>query len=654
MAFAALGLAIAFTLLNLPAIHFTGRIVSEVGRPGEHLATIFERTQTFFLVLGVALILRHVVAFLRDLVIIRTNEAIQYEVRRDLFGHVVRLSPDFFERRLTGGILAQMLRDAGAVNAFIMAAFITPIADVVTFCAYFAYGLTVSPKLTAVVVGVAPLYVLLFKFTSFRLQLFARRARDEFETMTGHLQERLQGVQEIQLFHAEDRESKRFEEIAGRMRRAGLAQAVWHGFHSGVALLLNSAGPIVVLLVGILEIRAGNMDVGELMAYYVMLGMMYGPISRFIEINTAFRTNLPSLAKVLSFLKTRGEVEEKPDARPLKTPVRGEVELADARFAYPVAPAAPPSSARLVLDGISFKVAPGEKVGIVGPAGCGKTTILKLVTRMIDPLSGGVRVDGQDVKVMTLGSLRQSIAVVTQRPFLFKASIRENILYARPEATEAEVEEAARAAAFHDEVVRSFPHGYDSDVGEAGALLSGGQRQRLAIARAFLKTGAKVLLLDEPTANLDGPNERLVMQALARLAEGRTCIVVAHRLNTLVDSRRIFVLDRGKIAEQGTHAELLAKGGIYSTLWAHWLAEAGAGAPGPGPRPGALGPGPGLAPPARTGTVPAVPVFTPGAPGAPGKPAAPGAPGGPWRGAAEDGPGGSPPGEARRPRDSGS
>ena len=552
----ALVLAVTSSFLTFPNIHYIGKIIEQITRVDPTQSDVMPGIQLMlWLLLGI-FILQQAVSFARDYTITRLNESILLQVRLDIFRHLTQLSPAYYERRLTGGILARIVRDAGAVNAFIMAVLIAPLVDVLTFLACVAYGLYVSPVLVGVVAALVPLYIISFKLTNGKMMFWAKRSRDEFEGLTGHLIERLAGMQEVQLFNAVDQETKLFRDRLARFRLVNVKSAMWQGFAEASGLLLNAVGPLAVLWVSVVLIREGQLNIGEFMEFYLLLGLLYMPVSRFIMVNSVYRVNVPSLAKVIDFLATRSEVTEKPGATTL-TSINGLVEFDGVDFAYRDAPP--------VFNELSLRVAPGEKIGLVGPSGCGKSTVLKLLVRFIDVQSGTVRLDGIDVREVTLASLRDAIGVVSQVPFLFKVSVRENIGYGRPDATFEEIQQAARAANIHDDI-QQFPDAYDTDVGERGVMLSGGQRQRIAIARVLLQD-PRVLLLDEATSALDTESERLVQEAIDRLTKEKTCLIVAHRLSTLASCDRIVVLDQGRIVEQGPMSDLLSRDGLFRRLW---------------------------------------------------------------------------------------
>jgi ATP-binding cassette subfamily B protein len=315
-------------------------------------------------------------------------------------------------------------------------------------------------------------------------------------------------------------------------------------------------GPAVVWLFGGWLAIAGGLTIGTIVAFVAYLGRLYGPASTLAGVQVQIVSAAAVFERIFEYLDMEPEGAEKPNAAVLRN-VRGEIAFEDVHFAY--------IPERAALDGVSFRVSPGQMAAFVGPSGAGKTTITQLVPRFYDPQSGTVRIDGHDVRDVTLASLRENIGIVTQETYLFHDTIESNLRYARPDATEAEVVAAARAANIHD-FIASLPDGYRTIVGERGHKLSGGERQRLAIARVLLKNPC-VLILDEATSALDSANEAAIQAALVPLLEGRTSLVIAHRLSTILGADVIFVVEGGRIVEQGTHGDLLARGGAYARLY---------------------------------------------------------------------------------------
>ncbi|MER3406471.1 MAG: hypothetical protein C4289_15970 [Chloroflexota bacterium] len=328
------------------------------------------------------------------------------------------------------------------------------------------------------------------------------------------------------------------------------------GRQSLINAFLSALGPALVLWYGGAQVINGLLTIGELLAFTTYVARLFGPVSAFANMNVQLQQALAAFDRVQEYLELQTEIRDRPGAIELP-PVRGRIEFRDVSFAY--------SPERPVLKHISFTVEPGQLVALVGPTGAGKSTVVNLIPRFYDPDEGCVRIDGYDLRDVTLSSLRRQIATVDQETFLFNMTILENIRYARPEATFDEVVEAAKAAYLHD-FIMSLPEGYETMVGERGVKLSGGERQRLAIARAILRN-PRILILDEATSSLDSIAESYIQRALEPLMRGRTVIAIAHRLSTILSADKILVLQQGELIESGTHRELLARGGLYAQLY---------------------------------------------------------------------------------------
>jgi ATP-binding cassette subfamily B protein len=478
-----------------------------------------------------------------------------YDLAREQFARLQRRSLLFHKRASVGDLMGRVSVDSWCAYQVVDTLLFAPAHALLTMAVMIFLMARLDVTLTLLAVVVGPLIVVGSLFLGKPLRAAAKLRRQIEVNLQAHIQQTLTGIPVVQAFGQEEREAQRFRLFAESAVRSQQRSAVLGSVSSLSSGLVTVLGSGVILWVGARHVLSGALEIGSILVFLYYLNSLQAQVKVFAGLYATMQNLHPSATRVLEVLEAGPEIAEAPNARPLSE-VRGDVCFERVTTGY--------EPGRPVLNEISFEVRAGRTIAIVGATGAGKTTLVGLLPRFLDPWEGRVLIDGQDIRDVRLKSLRENISLVLQEPFLFAFSIAENIAYGRPEATRAEIESAARAARAHDFVAR-LPEGYDTIIGERGATLSGGERQRLAIARAFLKN-APILILDEPTSSLDPETEQLVLDALQRLMQGRTTFVIAHRLSTVRRADRMVVLRDGRIFETGTHDELLTRDGYYSQL----------------------------------------------------------------------------------------
>jgi ATP-binding cassette, subfamily B, bacterial len=487
----------------------------------------------------------------------RMGQRVMFDLRDTLYRHLQRLSLRFFTETRTGEVLSRVTADVTGVQEVVTTTMSQTLSDLVAVVTTVALMFALDWKLTLICLAILPVFVWPTRVASRVRRRLSREAQAKVADISAHLDETLSvsGVLLTKTFGRQEREIGRFAGL-GRdlmrleVRRAMISQLFWVTLQAFWAV-----APALIYLVGGRAVTAGAMTLGGVVAFVALQNRLFFPLGHLFSVQVQVQGALALFERIFDYLDLPVEVVDHPGATALRV-ARGEVTFDEVRFGY--------GPAREVLRGVSFTARPGTLTALVGPSGAGKTTISYLVPRLFDVGSGAIRLDGQDVRDVTLASVGAAVGVVTQETFLFHATLRENLCYGRPDATEAEMIAAAKAAQIHDHVM-TLPDGYDTLVGERGYKLSGGERQRVAIARVLLK-GSPVVILDEATSALDTAHERLVQRALEPLFAGRTTIAIAHRLSTVLRADQILVLEAGRIVERGTHVELYRHGGRYRQL----------------------------------------------------------------------------------------
>jgi ATP-binding cassette subfamily B protein len=495
---------------------------------------------------------------LRYYLVTRLGERVVADIRRALFDRVLGLSPSFFERILTGEVLSRITTDTTLILSVIGSSVSIALRNSLILVGGLVLLMLTSAKLTGLVLLIVPAVVVPIVVLGRRLRVLSRENQDWIASSSGSASEALSSVQTVQAFTHEAQTRAAFGEVTEKSFQSAKTRIQTRALMTAIVIFLVFAGIVGVLWMGARDVRAGLMTPGELIQFVIYAVMVAGSVGALSEIWGELQRAAGATERLVELLNATDPVVDPDVPKSLPRPVRGEILFDDVTFRYP---ARPDTSA---LAGVTLHVAPGETVALVGPSGAGKTTILQMLMRFYDPQQGGVSIDGIDLRDMMRTDFRHAISMVPQDPVIFAASARDNIRFGRPEATDAEVEAAARAAAAHD-FIMALPQGYDSYLGERGVMLSGGQKQRVAIARAILRD-APILLLDEATSALDAESERLVQAAVEQLAKGRTTLVVAHRLATVKRADRIVVFEQGRIVAQGKHDALVAEGGLYARL----------------------------------------------------------------------------------------
>jgi ATP-binding cassette, subfamily B, bacterial len=490
----------------------------------------------------------------------RISQSIMYDLRNQLFDRVLRQSIAFFTSTRTGDVMSRLSNDVNGVQSVVSDTIFSLVSNLVILVSTVVLMFALNWKLAIAALVVLPAFLLPTRRVGQATFQARKRTQTKLSEMTAYMQEVLgiSGMMLVKAFVKQAAETLRFARLNDDLRHLNIRQAMigrWFFMMMGV---LGTAGPAILWLFGGYLVVSGQASVGTVVTFAtLLLARLYGPVGSLANMQVNVVGSLALFQRLFEYLDLPVEIDEKANPRRLEQ-ARGEVRFDGVTFRYG-------ASDRPALRDVSFTIQPGQLAALVGPTGAGKTTVTSLLPRFYDPQLGSVRLDGHDLRDLSLESLGGQIGMVFQDTFLFHASIRENLLYAKPDATEAEMVAAAKAAYIHD-FIESLPEGYETVVGERGHRLSGGEKQRVAIARVILKD-PRVLILDEATSNLDSESEHLIQVALRPLFQGRTSLVIAHRLSTILAADLILVMDRGELVEQGTHAKLLKQDGLYARLY---------------------------------------------------------------------------------------
>ncbi len=540
------------------------------------------------------------------------GEGVIYDLRVALFSHIQRMSIRFFTNTKTGELMSRLNNDVVGAQRAISSTIVDIITNIITVIATLAVMLTMEWRLTILGVLVLPFFILIARRLGGRLRDVARQQMEYNAQMNAMMNETLNisGALLVKLFGRGTQEIQRFDDRAGKVRDTGILQAIWGSQFFVIISMVSVIGTALVYWVGGHLVLEGVFTVGTIVAFGSYLTQLYGPLQGLTNAPVDFATSMVSFERVFEVVDLPLEIADKPNALVLKE-VHGDLVFDDVSFKYeireenllsdverlgrmdrvtralsggdvvmesdphpngdklpakPLIPVATHNQAReQAIEHVSFAIQPGQLVALVGPSGAGKTTMTYLIPRLYDPTDGRILLDGHDLRDVTLESLAEQIGMVTQETHLFHDTLRTNLLYAKMDATQAEIEAACRAANIHD-FIAGLHDGYETVAGERGYRLSGGEKQRIAIARVILKN-PRILVLDEATSHLDSQSESLIQDALKKVMAGRTSIVIAHRLSTILAADLILVMDRGQVVERGTHAELLDKAGLYAHLY---------------------------------------------------------------------------------------
>ncbi len=504
---------------------------------------------------GVAL-LELVAIYIRGVGTVTISASMAFDLRQDLWKHLQRLSLNFHNSRPTGSLISRLMTDIGQAQQMISGGIINVAIDVGAGGIALAALLYTSWQLTLLVLMVLPIYGWMYARLNPRIRQVSHDVQEQQSVISGSAVERLAGIAVVQSFAQEPAETRQFTAQVDELRDLSVQRGKLNNILASASEFMIAISTATVFVAGGYFAVGDTMDAGAIVFFLLTMAQLYRPIRRFSEINIVYQQSMAAIERVFTLFDEVPEVQERPGVAD-RTPGMGGLSFENVQFSY--------NASTQVLKGLNFDVAPGERVAIVGESGAGKSTLVTLIPRLYDIQAGSIRIDGIDVRDYPLRRLRRSIGIVLQDPILFSGTIRENLRYGRKRASDADILDAARAANAH-QFITALPEGYETIIGERGMSLSGGQRQRLSLARTLLQN-PRILILDEATSSLDSESENLITEALQRVMAGRTSLIIAHRLSTVIGADRILVLRDGRLVESGPHSELLAQGGYYRYLF---------------------------------------------------------------------------------------